>query len=225
MLKRSSFLLIALSLVLLCMAPARADEGIAITIRDRYASLETFQAEFTQYLTHRESGSKEQREGTLVFKKPLLISWQTKKPVEEHLVISKKEIWDYIADEGIAYRYPKELVNDSRSLIQIVTGQALLSQDFDVTQTGTEGKLVILQLYPKEPVPTLVEARLYVDPEKGYIQRAVITDFYGNENDVRFTSFIPNASVSSSVFNFTPPKGVEVEDRVERSGVESRNLF
>lgn len=225
MLKRSSFLLIALSLVLLCMAPARADEGIAVTIRDRYASLETFQAEFTQYLTHRESGSKEQREGTLVFKKPLLISWQTKKPVEEHLVISKKEIWDYIADEGIAYRYPKELVNDSRSLIQIVTGQALLSQDFDVTQTGTEGKLVILQLYPKEPVPTLVEARLYVDPEKGYIQRAVITDFYGNENDVRFTSFIPNASVSSSVFNFTPPKGVEVEDRVERSGVESRNLF
>lgn len=225
MLKRSSFLLFVLLFVFLCLVPARADDDIAITIRDRYASLETFQAEFTQFLTHRESGSKEQREGTLVFKKPLLISWQTKKPVEEHLVISKKEIWDYIADESIAYRYPRELVNDSRSLIQIVTGQALLSQDFDVTRTGTEGKLVILQLYPKEPVPTLVEARLYVDPEKGYIQRAVITDFYGNENDVRFTSFIPNASVSSSVFNFTPPKDVEVEDRVERAGIESRNLF
>ena len=205
--------------------PAQADDGIAVTIRDRYASLETFQAEFTQYLLHRESGSKEKREGTLVFKKPLLISWQTKKPAEETLVISSKEIWDYIVDENIAYRYPKELVNDSRSLIQVVTGQALLSQDFDVKQAGTEGKLVILQLYPKDPVPTLVEARLYVDPEKGYIQRAVITDFYGNENDVRFTSFIPNASVKSSSFSFTPPKGVEVEDRVDRSGVESRNLF
>ena len=205
--------------------PAQADDGIAVTIRDRYASLETFQAEFTQYLLHRESGSKEKREGTLVFKKPLLISWQTKKPAEETLVISSKEIWDYIVDENICYRYPKELVNDSRSLIQVVTGQALLSQDFDVKQAGTEGKLVILQLYPKDPVPTLVEARLYVDPEKGYIQRAVITDFYGNENDVRFTSFIPNASVKSSAFSFTPPKGVEVEDRVDRSGVESRNLF
>ncbi len=225
MLKRCSFLLSVFLLVLLCVIPARADDGIAVTIRDRYASLDTFQAEFTQFLTHRESGSKEQREGTLVFKKPLLISWQTKKPVEEKLIINNKEIWDYITDEGIAYRYPKDLVNDSRSLIQIVTGQALLSQDFDVKQAGTEGKLVILQLYPKEPVPTLVEARLYVDPEKGYIQRAVITDFYGNENDVRFTSFIPNASVSSSVFSFTPPKGVEVEDRTERAGVESRNLF
>ena len=215
-------------MLMLCAAfclPAQADDGIAVTIRDRYASLETFQAEFTQYLLHRESGSKEKREGTLVFKKPLLISWQTKKPAEETLVISSKEIWDYIVDENICYRYPKELVNDSRSLIQVVTGQALLSQDFDVKQAGTEGKLVILQLYPKDPVPTLVEARLYVDPEKGYIQRAVITDFYGNENDVRFTSFIPNASVKSSAFSFTPPKGVEVEDRVDRSGVESRNLF
>ncbi len=224
---RSSVFSFALMLML-CAAfclPAQADDGIAVTIRDRYASLETFQAEFTQYLLHRESGSKEKREGTLVFKKPLLISWQTKKPAEETLVISSKEIWDYIVDENICYRYPKELVNDSRSLIQVVTGQALLSQDFDVKQAGTEGKLVILQLYPKDPVPTLVEARLYVDPEKGYIQRAVITDFYGNENDVRFTSFIPNASVKSSAFSFTPPKGVEVEDRVDRSGVESRNLF
>ena len=74
-------------------------------------------------------------------------------------------------------------------------------------------------------MPQLVEARLYVDPVKGYIQRAVITDFYGNANDVRFTSFIPDADISSSAFRFTPPKGVEVEDRVEKPAVESRDLF
>ena len=219
-------ILMCLCMCLFCFAQGvlAADE-IATTIRDRYASLKSFQANFTQYLTHQESGQTEKREGELLFRRPFLVSWETKPPVAERLIITDKEIWDYIADENIAYRYPRELVEDSRSLIQVVTGQALLSKDFDVKDAGTEGKLRILQLYPKEPVPQLVEARLYVDPEKGYIQRAVITDFYGNANDVRFTSFIPDADIPSRAFRFTAPKGVEVEDRIEKPAIESRDLF
>ena len=217
--------LVFLCCILLLAAPVQAEDQIATTIRDRYASLNSFQANFTQYLTHQESGQTEKREGELYFKRPFLVSWETKAPVAERLIITDKEIWDYIADEKIAYRYPRELVEDSRSLIQIITGQALLSKDFDVQDAGTEGKLRILQLYPKEPVPQLVEARLYVDPVKGYIQRAVITDFYGNANDVRFTSFIPDADVPARTFRFTPPKDVEVEDRIEKPAIESRDLF
>ncbi|OUO53647.1 outer membrane lipoprotein carrier protein LolA [Desulfovibrio sp. An276] len=219
-------ILMCLCMCLSCFAQgALAADEIATTIRDRYASLKSFQANFTQYLTHQESGQTEKREGELLFRRPFLVSWETKPPVAERLIITDKEIWDYIADENIAYRYPRELVEDSRSLIQVVTGQALLSKDFDVKDAGTEGKLRILQLYPKEPVPQLVEARLYVDPEKGYIQRAVITDFYGNANDVRFTSFIPDADIPSRAFRFTAPKGVEVEDRIEKPAIESRDLF
>ena len=219
-------ILMCLCMCLFCFAQGtHAADEIATTIRDRYASLKSFQANFTQYLTHQESGQTEKREGELLFRRPFLVSWETKPPVAERLIITDKEIWDYIADENIAYRYPRELVEDSRSLIQVVTGQALLSKDFDVKDAGTEGKLRILQLYPKEPVPQLVEARLYVDPEKGYIQRAVITDFYGNANDVRFTSFIPDADIPSRAFRFTAPKGVEVEDRIEKPAIESRDLF
>ena len=219
-------ILMCLCMCLSCFAQgALAADEIATTIRDRYASLKSFQANFTQYLTHQESGQTEKREGELLFRRPFLVSWETKPPVAERLIITDKEIWDYIADENIAYRYPRELVEDSRSLIQVVTGQALLSKDFDVKDAGTEGKLRILQLYPKEPVPQLVEARLYVDPEKGYIQRAVITDFYCNANDVRFTSFIPDADIPSRAFRFTAPKGVEVEDRIEKPAIESRDLF
>ena len=224
--RASMRILMCLFMCSLCLTQAAlAADEIATTIRDRYASLKSFQANFTQYLTHQESGQTEKREGELLFRRPFLVSWETKAPVAERLIITDKEIWDYIADENIAYRYPRELVEDSRSLIQVVTGQALLSKDFDVKDAGTEGKLRILQLYPKEPVPQLVEARLYVDPEKGYIQRAVITDFYGNANDVRFTSFVPDADIPSRAFRFTAPKGVEVEDRIEKPAVESRDLF
>jgi len=219
----NGMLALAVGLVLIAATAAQASD-IAATIQARYEKLRTFSATFEQTLTHKESGSVEKRQGNLLFQKPLLIRWQTDKPHEETLVVTDKEIWDYLADEEIAYRYPLELVRDSRSIIQVITGQAALTKDFDVKEDGQENGLAKLHLYPKEPAPQMVEALLWVEPGTGYIRRASIIDFYGNSNDVRFTQFKPDTSLKTSDFTFTPPKGIEVEDRIDRK-VQERELF
>ena len=218
-----SIYILAAGLVLMAATAAQASD-IATTIQARYEKLRTFSATFEQTLTHKESGSVEKRQGNLLFQKPLLIRWQTDKPHEETLVVTNKEIWDYLADEEIAYRYPLELVRDSRTIIQVITGQAALTKDFDVKEAGTENGLAKLHLYPKEAAPQMVEALLWVEPATGYIRRASIIDFYGNSNDVRFTQFKPDTSFKASDFTFTAPKGVEVEDRIDRK-VQERELF
>ena len=219
----NGMLALAAGLVLLVASAAQAAD-IAATIQARYEKLRTFSATFEQTLTHKESGSVEKRQGSLLFQKPLLIRWQTDKPHEETLVVTHKEIWDYLADEEIAYRYPLELVRDSRTIIQVITGQAALTKDFDVKEDGQENGLAKLHLYPKEPAPQMVEALLWVEPSTGYIRRASIIDFYGNSNDVRFTQFKPDTSLKESDFTFTAPKGVEVEDRIDRK-VQEKELF
>ena len=219
----NSIFALAAGLVLMAATAAQASD-IANTIQARYDKLRTFSATFEQTLTHKESGSVEKRQGNLLFQKPLLIRWQTDKPHEETLVVTNKEIWDYLADEEIAYRYPLELVRDSRTIIQVITGQAALTKDFDVKEDGQENGLAKLHLYPKEAAPQMVEALLWVEPSTGYIRRASIIDFYGNSNDVRFTQFKPDTSLKASDFTFTAPKGVEVEDRIDRK-VQERELF
>ena len=219
----NGMLALAAGLVLLVASAAQAAD-IAATIQARYEKLRTFSATFEQTLTHKESGSVEKRQGNLLFQKPLLIRWQTDKPHEETLVVTHKEIWDYLADEEIAYRYPLELVRDSRTIIQVITGQAALTKDFDVKEAGQENGLAKLHLYPKEPAPQMVEALLWVEPSTGYIRRGSIIDFYGNSNDVRFTQFKPDTSLKESDFTFTAPKGVEVEDRIDRK-VQEKELF
>ena len=216
--------ILALTAGLVLMAATAQASDIANTIQARYEKLRTFSATFEQTLTHKESGSVEKRQGNLLFQKPLLIRWQTDKPHEETLVVTNKEIWDYLADEEIAYRYPLELVRDSRTIIQVITGQAALTKDFDVKEAGQENGLAKLHLYPKEPAPQMVEALLWVEPSTGYIRRASIIDFYGNSNDVRFTQFKPDTSLKESDFTFTAPKGVEVEDRIDRK-VQEKELF
>ncbi len=215
----NGMLALAAGLVLLVASAAQAAD-IAATIQARYEKLRTFSATFEQTLTHKESGSVEKRQGNLLFQKPLLIRWQTDKPHEETLVVTHKEIWDYLADEEIAYRYPLELVRDSRTIIQVITGQSRLDKDFTVEAEPDDNGLAVLRLYPKDPSPQLVEALLWVDKGTKLIKKAQILDFYGNTNEVALTSLTPDASIKAGTFQFTPPQGITVENLMNQDAPE-----
>lgn len=217
-------------LLFLFMAALMAQPGHAASadlvdrIQKAYANINAFTADFTQTLTHKESGAVEKRNGSIQFQKPLRVRWQTEKPHEETLVINSREIWDYIPEEQIAYRYGPEVAQDSRRIIQVITGQAKLDRDFDVKNGINENGLVKLALFPKEPSTDLVEATIWADPQSGIIQRASVTDFYGNINNIAFKSFKPASKLPDQRFSFTPPKGVDVEDRLANK-VRERDLF
>lgn len=217
-------LVIALAFLLMPVCGFSATPDLLLKLQKTYSGINSFDADFTQTLTHKESGSKEKRNGKLQFQKPLSIRWQTAKPQEETLVINEREIWDYLPDEQIAYRYSPAVAQDSRSIIQVLTGQARLDKDFNVKLAGMENGLQKLALFPKDPTPQMVEAAIWVEPSSGIIRRASVIDFYGNVNDVSFSNFKENAKISPKQFSFQPPKGVEIEDRIEK-GLEERQLF
>lgn len=203
-----SFCLCALLLVSVAFA---AESGVEAALQQKYADMQSLKASFTQRLTHKESGNVDERSGTLSFKKPLLLRWEILKPHKQTLIVSDKDVWEYVPDEQLAYRYSPSVVQDSGPMMDIITGQARLDKDFTVKAEGTEGGLRKLRLLPKEPTPQVVEAVLYVD-DKNLIRRVYILDFYGNGNDVRFSAVTPDAKLPATTFAFTPPKGVEVED-------------
>ncbi len=205
---------LSLFLVLIWSGTVQAASSSA-ALQKRYDSLKSMRAEFSQVLLHKESGTKERRKGILLFQKPLLVRWETKSPAPELLLVTGKEIWNYFADEDVAYKYPLNLVEDSSNILRVITGQARLEQDFDVKNEGTENGLDKLHLFPKEPVQALVEALLWVDPDSGLIKKARIYDFYGNENEITFEKQEQDVAIPASSFEFTPPKGVDVEDRTQ----------
>ena len=181
-----------------------------------YAAMQSFRAEFTQKVNQRETGTSQQRTGTILFKKHLFVRWETASPSAELLVVNEKEIWDYLPDEELAYRYSRSLADDSRSIIQVITGQSPLDRDFDVQDMSLDGALLRLTLYPKEASTEMTEASIWLDTSSWLIRRAVIVDFYGNTNELELVKIQPGASVRESAFRFEPPAGVEVEDHIER---------
>ena len=59
-----------------CVAAVQAAAPQEVAqLKTTYAALQSFRATFEQTLTHQESGKKEVRKGTLLFRKPLSIRW------------------------------------------------------------------------------------------------------------------------------------------------------
>ena len=217
-----------LALGLFLQSASAADISSTVSsMQTAYGSMQSFRADFTQQLLQRESGVVEERHGVITFKKPLLLRWETAAPHAELLMVTDREIWNYLPDEELAYRHSRELAEDSRSLIQVITGQSSLSNDFDLesAQAPEDGKLIHLLLYPKEPTTELTEAQLWIDPDTSLIRRAMVMDFYGNTNTIELKNLKPDVSVSAKDFTFTPPAGTEVEDHVETQHPVSRPLL
>ena len=221
--------------------PAHAAPSVKDTVssvQKVYQQMKDFRADFIQELMHQESGTTEVRKGTLLFKKPLLVRWESVAPHAELLLAGKDDIWNWLPDEEVAYRYHLDLAKDSRSLLSVLTGQSPLNRDFDVelmqdTPAGEDmqaekdaGVLdaVHLLLYPKEPTPQMVEVQLWVDPKSHLIRRAQVMDFYGNTNRVTFAKLQPDTGLKAADFDFTPPEGTEVEDH-RKDGAAPGNMM
>ena len=184
---------------------------IVNTIHLYYGSLTTLTAKFEQKLFHKESGAVEIRSGNLTFKKPMNIFWQTMKPQKEQWIGTEQELWDYLPDEEVAYRYSSAVLKQSGGIFGLLTGQTSLEDEYSIKQAGTEKDLVKLLLLPKEPTMQLVEARIWVERE-GAIQKIHCKDFYGNTNEIILSNLKKNMEIKQSLFSFKVPKGVEVED-------------
>lgn len=199
--------------LLLMTAGFALAQSVPERIQAKYKNITSMRAEYTQTLTHKESGSRDKRSGVLSFMQPLLVRLETKTPSPELLLVAREVIWNVFPEEEVAYKYALELARDSRSIVQVITGQARLDKDFFVENKPAEGGLLVLDLFPKEPTQAMVEARLWFDPKTDLIKKIRVYDFYGNENEMVFSRQETNVAIPASRFTYTPPKGFTVEDR------------
>lgn len=220
-------LLLSVAFVCFLAVPAVAAPAgnITASLQQKYDNITSMEAKFSQTIIHKESGAKETRTGTLYFKKPLLVRWEAEKPTKELLVVGENAIWNVFPDEEVAYKYPVSMVHDTHNIFRVITGGSRLEQDFTVENKGMENGLVRLNLFPHEPVQSLVEAVFWVDPNTMLIQKFRITDFYGNHNDITFTSYKLDGKVAASQFAYTPEKGFMVEDRTQNNGAPRKNFL
>jgi len=204
--------LMALILALIWCMPVTAQD-IADSIQEQYTEVNSFETEFSQKLTNAASGETEQREGTICYLKPEKIRWHTTSPEEELLISNNNVVWDYFPQEGVVYKYSLKGRFDSKTMLEFITGEVNLKEDFRIENQGQDPDFsdwIQVELVPKDPEPSLVKARIWLEPGSHLIQQVLLVDFFGNKNQLTFEDIDLNVELEESLFEFDPPEGVEI---------------
>jgi len=203
-----------LVLLILAMSAFASDMGIsqiAARVDRRYNHLTTLKSQFHE--SYGGAGLKRDESGELWLEKPGKMRWQYEQPTSKLFVVDGKDAFFYVPSEHQVRRMPAKKLDDFRSPIRYLLGHTKLQSEFAKLSISSEppkqaGNAVI------EGVPKGMEDRvqrviLEINPSD-QIVRIAIEEIDGSVTEFTFRDIQENVAVSSSLFRFTPPQGVEI---------------
>jgi len=201
-------------LVLVAAAPAGAqvlDDAVR-GVEGAYAQMTDLRAEFTQTAFNKSLNQSIPARGVVYLKKGGKLRWEYAEPSPQEIVSDGRTIWIYtptLAQVNVGPA-PEALAGPAGSFL---AGLGRVREHFQArflnpAQPRDAEGLVVLDLTPRQPLPTLARLILTVEPKAWEVRRAVVYDQFENTVTMRFTKVAINSSLPDTLFTFVPPKGV-----------------
>ena len=208
---------VALLTLLLLVVPAAAQTTVTLDdairgIEGAYGRMTDLKAEFTQTAFNKSLNQTIPATGKVYLKKGGKLRWEYAEPTPQQIVSDGKTIWIYTptlnqVNTGPA---PEALAGPAGSFL---SGLGKLREHFSVrllnpAQPKDADGNVVLDLTPKQPLPTLQRLILAFDPNGWRLRKAVVYDQFENTVTMQFTNLAINSGIDDKLFAFDPPKGV-----------------
>jgi outer membrane lipoprotein carrier protein len=191
---------------------ATALEDAVRGIESAYGRMSDLKAEFTQTAFNKSLNQTIPASGTVYLKKGAKVRWEYAEPTPQQIVSDGKTIWIYTptlnqVNTGPA---PEALAGPAGSFL---SGLGKLREHFHVrflnpAQPRDAEGLVVLDLTPKQPLPTLTRLVLSFAPGGWQIRKAVVHDQFENTVTMKFVKLAINSGLDDTLFAFVAPRGV-----------------
>lgn len=207
-------LVLALLLVAALAGPAgaRTLDDVVRELEQAYARISDLRAEFSQTAFNKSLDSTIPARGVVYLKKGGKLRWEYSEPAVQEIVSDGTTLWVYTPslNQVNVGRAPEALAGPAGSFL---AGLGRLREHFHVrflnpaAPTDAEGN-VVLDLRPRQPLPTLARLILTVRPGRWEVRKAVVYDELDNTVTMTFTRLEVNRGLSDALFTFVPPPGV-----------------
>ena len=207
-----ALLFACLALVTPSAVPAETLEDVVRDLEAAYSRMTDLRAEFTQTAFNKSLNQTIPAQGTVYLKKGGRLRWEYTEPTPQEIVSDGRKLWVYTpalnqVNVGDA---PEALAGPAGSFL---AGLGRLRAEFDVrflnlAQPKDDGGNWVLDLTPKQPLPTLARLILAVDAKTWELRTAVVYDQFENTVTMRFAKVAINSSLPDGLFTFVTPKGV-----------------
>jgi outer membrane lipoprotein carrier protein len=205
------------ALVLLVAAgpvSAQSLDDVLREVEGVYGRMTDLRADFTQVAFNKSLNQSIPAKGTVYLKKGGKLRWEFTEPTPQEIVSDGKKLWVYTPtlNQANVAEAPEALAGPAGSFL---AGLGKLRTEFQVRflnpaqPKDTDGNWV-LDLTPKQPLPTLSRLILALDPKSWEIKKAVVHDQFENTVTMRFTKMAVNSGLPDRTFTFVAPKGVVI---------------
>ena len=179
-----------------------------------YSRMTDLKAEFAQSSFNKSLNQTIAAEGVVSLKRGGKLRWEYTEPTKQEIVSDGKTLWVYTpslnqVNTGPA---PEALAGPAGSFL---AGLGKLREHFTVrflnpAQPKDGDGNVVLDLTPKQALPTLTRLVLAVDPKQWEVRKAVVYDQFENTVSMRFTKLAMNTGLPDKLFTFAPPPNAAV---------------
>jgi outer membrane lipoprotein carrier protein len=192
-------------------APPALDEAIK-SLEAAFGKVNDLKAEFDQTAFNKSLNQSIPAKGTVYLKKGGKLRWVFADPTPQEIVSDGKTLWVYtpaLAQVNVGPA-PEALAGPAGSFL---AGLGRVREHFGVrflnpAEPRDRDGNVVLDLTPKQPLPTMNRLVLAIDPKGWEVRRAVVYDQFENTVTMNFRKTTVNSGIADTVFNFVPPKGV-----------------
>ena len=215
-------LLLVVALLASLAAPAAAQpaaqsgtislDEVVRGIEAAYGRMTDLKADIAQTAFNKSLNQTIPAQGTVYLKRGGKLRWEYAEPTPQVIVSDGKTIWLYtpMLNQVNTGPAPEALAGPAGSFL---SGLGRLHEHFGVRflnpaqPKDAEGN-VVLDLAPKQPLPTLMRLILAFDPNGWQLRRAVVYDQFENTVTMKFTKLTINSGLDDKLFVFAAPKGV-----------------
>jgi len=173
--------------------------------------VQNMQTDFQQKITDKHGKVLQHSSGLMAIQRPGRFRWDVKKPSAQLIISNGQKLWVY--DPDLAQVTIRVLSKDSGEApaLLLSDSQQVLEQKFAITTLQNNiSTMRWFLLTPKNP------GSVFVNIHVGFLNNMLHTlkflDHLGQTTVIEFGSVKTNQNLSSSLFNFIPPKGVDVID-------------
>jgi outer membrane lipoprotein carrier protein len=184
-----------------------AAEPPVTQLKNFLAASKAFSADFKQVLINELGNPVQTSYGVFYLQRPGKFRWNYAKPFQQEIVSTEGKVWFYDVDlEQVTIKKLDNSVGSTPALL--LSGQVSLEDNFSMEEQGTEGNLQWIKLLPKKPEGSFKYVIIYLENAK--LAGMGLMDNFGQETHITFSNILLNPPLKSSLFEFTPPKGVDI---------------
>jgi outer membrane lipoprotein carrier protein len=177
-------------------------------VQDRYNKIQTLQVKFTESATSR--GRTHRDSGTLYLRKKGKMRWEYASGML--FVSDGKFIFSYYPEEHRYEKLSMKESDDMRAPLAFLLGDVDFDRDFGTYRTKPQDNDVLITALPKSDKFPYTEVTFLIAADST-IRRLEVKLQTGDLIVFTFEGEKKNPLLADALFQFTPPKGAELDDR------------